>query len=128
MGGTIVTLGIVLDVPGNLPSPCLISMTISNRFRSVELIAFAESSESTFVLPVFLNVTNRIVHFRVPSRYTTSSLLSCCGALIGESASLSSVAKSNNESLILPSHSPNLSRISRIRGLLRSVFNLDWVP
>ena len=111
----------------------------------LEMTAFNEISQSTFVFPVFLNVTllpsfifissivsipifNRIVPFRVHDRYTTSPLSSCNVILIGEFASLSSVAESINKSLNLPSHSSSLSRTSRISGRLRPSFKIDWVP
>ena len=145
MGRTIVTSISVLSLPGNRSLPYTISATSSTRFRLAEFIAFTEISESSFVFTVFLIVTLlpsfifmslvlsitilvRIVPFRVLDIYTGSLLSSYCVALIGELTSRSSVAKSISNLLNLPSHPSNLSRISRISGLLRPVFNINWVP
>ena len=124
---------------------CPISMISSTRFRLAELTAFIEISDFIFAFQIFLNVIrlpsfifkslilsitifDRIVLFRVQDRYSTSMLPSCCVAFMGELTSLSSVAESINNSINLPSHSSNLSRISRDSGLLRPVFNNDWGP
>ena len=47
--------------------------------------------------------------------------------MIGEFVSLSMVAETMRSSLILPSHSSSLPRVSCISGLLGLIFNMEWV-
>ena len=120
-------------------------MASSTRFPFAELTAFIDISESTSVFPTLLGITllpnfifislilsitnfDRIGPLLVLDRYTTSPLSSCGVILMGEFASLSSVAESINNSLNLPSYSSSLSRTSRINRRLRPTFKMDWVP
>ena len=136
--GTVVTSVSVLSVPGNQSSSCPISMTSSTCcFCLAELTTFAETSESTFIVPVFLNLAllPRLTFMSLVCRsqflttltlfefwtYIRSLFTSCCVALIGELTSLSSKAKSINNSLNLPSHYSNFSRITCISG-----FRINW--
>ena len=105
--------------PRRVLSPHWLSIYISN----VAPVTFIFIS-----LILSITIFGRIVLFWVLDRYTTSLLPSCFAAIMGEFTSLSSVAESINNSLNLPSHSSKLSRISRIKGLLRIVFNIDWFP